>query len=120
MFWFLFKFLYLLMFICYNYAKAACLFNRNRNRCQCHISFACLVEIKHNLIIHLIYVVPAKYKYIFWIIELHITHILENRISSTCIPFTACTLFIRRKNRYTANIPVQIPRYTNTYMRIQT
>ena len=45
--------------------------------------------------------------------------ILKDRISGSCIPFTVCTLLIWWKYRNTALISIQIPRNTNSDMRIQ-
>ena len=76
--------------------------------------------IQHHFIIHFINMISGKDQNIFRIITFHIAQILINGIRCTCIPLTACTLLIWRKYRNTALISIQIPRNTNSDMRIQT
>ena len=71
------------------------------------------------VIIHLIDMVTGKDQYIIRVILLHISQILIDRIGSSCVPFTACALLIRRKDCDTTFIAVKIPRNTDTDMCIQ-
>ena len=99
--------------------KTAGFLDRNRHTCNGNICLVRLVEIQHHFVIHLINMVTGKDQYVVWIILLHISQILINRIGSSCIPFTACTLLIWRKDCNTTFIAVQIPRNTNPNMCIQ-
>ena len=114
-----FKIKYLLVFICDNKTKSGRIFPSYRVCSQSDISFVLFVEIKKNLVIHLIYMVTAEDENILRIIKLNELKILIYGISSTCVPLSIITLLIGRKNADTSDIPVKVPRNTNTDMSIQ-
>ena len=102
-----------------HHAEAAGFLNRDRHAGNGNIRFVRLVEIEHNLIIHLIDVVAAQDQDIIRIEGFHVSQILQNGIGRTRVPFTVRTFFIRRKDRHTADITVQIPRDSDTDMTVQ-
>ena len=75
--------------------------------------------IQHHFIIHLIDVIAGQDQYILRMKRLHIVQILVDRIRSTRIPLAVIAFLVRRKNRDSSEITVQIPRNTNPDMRIQ-
>ena len=99
--------------------EASRLLHRHRHRRDRHIRLVGLMGGKHHFIIHLINMVSGKNQHVIRMVAFHIVQILVNGIGSPCIPFTVHTLFIWRKNRNPAYIPVQIPRNPNPYMCIQ-
>ena len=78
------------------------------------------MEIKQDLIIHLIYMVSTQYEHIFRIIMFDKLKILVYGIGSTCIPLGIIALLIRRKNTYAADITVKVPGNSDSDMGIQT
>ena len=116
---FLFEIEDLLVFIGDNKTKSGRIFPSYRVCSQSDISFVLFVEIKKNLVIHLIYMVTAEDENILRIIKLNELKILIYGISSTCVPLSIITLLIGRKNADTSDIPVKVPRNTNTDMSIQ-
>ena len=78
-----------------------------------------LVEIEHHFIIHLIDMISRQNQHIVRVKTLHVVNILIDRIGCACIPFAVLALLIRRKDGNAADIPVQIPRNTDSDMRIQ-
>ena len=106
------------VFIGNHNSEAFRFFHRNRHNCYGHLCAVLLVEIKHHFIVHLINMIPGKNQHIVRIKGLHVVDILIYRIRCTSIPFTVCTLLIGRKNCNAAYVPVQIPRYADTDMRI--
>ena len=103
---FLLEFLHTSCLVSHHDAETACFLHRDRHTCNCDIRFVCLVEIQHDLIVHLVDVVAGKNQHIIRIILLHVIEVLENGIGRTGIPFTAIALLIRRKYGYTADITV--------------
>ena len=57
MLWFLLKFSYTESLIRYHDAETAGFLNRYRHTGNGHIRLICLVEVEHNLVIHLIYMI---------------------------------------------------------------
>ena len=98
--------------------KTACLLHRHRHNCDGNIRIVLLMEIKHHFIVHLIDMVSGQDQYIFRIVTVYVFHILINSIRCTGIPFTSATFLIWLQNRNTTVITIQIPRNTNTDMRI--
>ena len=86
--------------------------DRNRHRRDRDIRFICFMEIKHYLVIHLINMISRQ--------DQHIIQILIDRIRRSGVPFAVGAFLVRRKNRNTSHIPVQIPRDPDSDMRIQT
>ena len=78
------------------------------------------MEVQHHLIIHLINMISGKNQNVVRIVLLHIVHILENGICSSCIPLTVRTLFVWRQYRHSSFIFIQIPRDSNSNMCVQT
>ena len=74
--------------------------------------------LEHHFIVHLIDMVSGQDQYIFRIVTVYVFHILINSIRCTGIPFTSATFLIWLQNRNTTVITIQIPRNTNTDMRI--
>ena len=100
--------------------ETACFLHRHRHRSDRYIRLVCLMVIQHHFIVHLINVVSGKNQHIVRIIAFHISHILENRVCCSRIPLAAFTFFIWRQNSYTTHVSVQIPRNTNSNVRIKT
>ena len=94
--------------------------DRNRHRRDRDIRFICFMEIKHYLVIHLINMISRQDQHIIRIILFHIIQILIDRIRRSGVPFAVGAFLVRRKNRNTSHIPVQIPRDPDSDMRIQT
>ena len=67
---------------------------------------------------NLIDMVSGQDQYIFRIVTVYVFHILINSIRCTGIPFTSATFLLWLQNRNTTVITIQIPRNTNTDMRI--
>ncbi len=95
------------------------LFHRHRHNGNRYFRSVLFMEIQHHFIIHLINMVARQNQNVFRIKAFHIIHILIDCIGSPRIPFAVRALLIRRQYRYTADIPVKIPRDTDSDMRIE-
>ena len=106
--------------VCHNDSESARFLDRHRHRGDRDIRFVCLVKIEHDLVIHLINMIPRKNQHIIRIICLHVVQVLVNCICRPCVPLAVRALLVGRQNRYPSNISVQIPRDTDPDMRIKT
>ena len=104
--------------ICDHDTETAGLLNRNLHGRDRHIRIVRLVVLQHHLIVHLVNMISGQNQDIFRIVVLHIFKILINRIRRTCVPVASLALLIRRKHGYASDIAIQIPRDTDTDMRI--
>ena len=116
---FFFKLLNTSGIVCDNNTETACFLHWYLIGCQCDIGLACLVIVKHRLIIHLIDMISGENQYIVWIVVVNILKILIDCVRSTCIPLAVCTLLVWRKYGYTTNTSIQIPWDTDTDVLIE-
>ena len=100
-------------------AEAAGFLHGNGHYSDGHLRVIGLVEVQHDLVIHLVNMIPGQNQYVLRVETLHIVQILVYGIGRTGIPFTVGALFVGRQHRHTADVSVQVPGNTDPDVGVQ-
>ena len=100
-------------------AEAAGFFHGNGHDGDSDICFVGFVIVQHDLIVHLVDMVAGKNEDIVRIVSINEFNVLEDGVCGTAVPVASLRALIGSQQSYTADIAVQIPRNTDTDMRVQ-
>ena len=100
--------------------KTAGLLDGHRHGRDGNIRVVRLVILKHHLVVHLVNVVAGKNQDVLGIVGLHVLQVLIDGVGRTGVPVASLASLIRRKHGHSAHVAIQIPRDTDTDVRVQT
>ena len=101
-------------------AKTAGFFDWHRHNRHGQIRPVCLVKVEHHLVVHLIDVVSGENQDVIRMIRVDVLDVLVDCIGRAGIPVTAFCTLIGREQRHAADRAIQIPRNSDSDMRIET